>query len=176
MAEINQPKKDFRHIVRIADTDLDGSKQLFSAIRKINGVSFMISHAVCIASGIDMKRITGEMTVDEVRKIEDVLNDPLKYGLPTWLLNRRKDVETGKDMHNIGTDLKVAIDNDIKLMKKIRCYKGVRHMIGQPVRGQSTKSNFRNKRNKKSTLGVQRKKAGAPAAPAAKSADKKGKK
>ena len=46
-------------------------------------------------------------------------------------------------------------------MKKIRSYKGVRHTFGLPVRGQSTKSNFR-KNKGKGSLGVQRKKIAAP--------------
>ena len=51
-------------------------------------------------------------------------------------------------------------DNDIKMMKKMRSYKGIRHSLGLPVRGQRTKSNFR--KNKGKVLGV-RKKEGAKA-------------
>jgi small subunit ribosomal protein S13 len=49
-------------------------------------------------------------------------------------------------------------DNDIKLMRKIKSYKGTRHSAGQPVRGQRTKSNFRKSKGK--VMGVKRK-AGA---------------
>jgi small subunit ribosomal protein S13 len=56
-------------------------------------------------------------------------------------------------------------------MKKIRSYKGVRHMLGQPVRGQKTKSNFR-KNKGSASLGVQRKKVAAPA-PKAEGKEKK---
>ena len=80
------------------------------------------------------------------------------------MMNRRKDLETGQDMHIITTDWDLTIDNDIKKMKKIRSYKGVRHMIGQPVRGQRTKSNFRKNKGKLS-LGVVRKSAPKPSAP-----------
>jgi len=73
------------------------------------------------------------------------------------MLNRRNDYETNENMHLIGPDIKYVQENDIKLMKKIRSYKGIRHMKGLPVRGQRTKANFR--RNKgKGSLGVQRKK------------------
>ena len=50
--------------------------------------------------------------------------------------------------------LKMAKENDVKRMKTIRCYKGVRHAFNLPVRGQRTKSNFR--RNKGKVMGVKR--------------------
>ncbi len=172
-----QPKKDYRHIVRIAETDIDGSRPLYTALRKIRGVSFMFSNAICHTCGINRLKIVGELTIDEIKKLESILLDPVSYGIPNWMMNRRKEYEKGVDLHMIGTDLRVQVDNDIKLMKKIRCYKGVRHMIGQPVRGQSTKSNFR-KNKGKSGLGVTRAKTAAPAAKdaGAKGGDKGGKK
>jgi len=52
-------------------------------------------------------------------------------------------------------DLKFTKENDIKLLKKVKSYRGMRHALGLPVRGQRTKSNFR--RNKgKASLGVKR--------------------
>ena len=59
-----------------------------------------------------------------------------------------------------GTTLSFTQDNDIKMMKKIKSYKGVRHILGQPVRGQRTKSNFR--KNKGKVLGVKRKEGTKP--------------
>lgn len=176
MAENKPVQKDYRHIVRIADTDLEGSKPVYHALNKIKGVSFMFANAVCALSGIDMTKKTGNLSADEVSKLTDMIKNPAKHGFPKWMLNRRRDYETGEDMHLLGADLKWQIENDVKLMKKIKCYRGVRHMSGLPVRGQKTKNNFRKKRSKAS-LGVQRKKKGAPAAkPAAKPAGGKGKK
>ena len=86
------------------------------------------------------------------------------------MLNRRNDPEDGSDKHLLSSDLKFTVENDIKMMKKIKCYKGVRHSLGQPVRGQRTKSNFR--RNKGKVMGVVRK-AVAPAAKDEKSDKKK---
>ena len=85
-------------------------------------------------------------------------NDPLKYNAPSWILNRRKNYEDGKDYHIITGNLSFAEENDVKKLKKIRSYRGVRHGMGLPVRGQRTKSNFR--RNKgKGSLGVKKKAA-----------------
>lgn len=155
MAENKQPQKDYRHIVRVADTDLDGAKPISQALNKIKGVSFMFANAVCMFADIDKKKITGSLTADDVNKLNSVLKDPLKYGFPDWMLNRRRDYETGDKKHLLGADLKWQKENDIKLMKKIRSYKGVRHMSNLTVRGQHTKGNFR--RNKGKGLGVQRK-------------------
>ncbi|MBW2967740.1 30S ribosomal protein S13 [Candidatus Woesearchaeota archaeon] len=160
MAEFQQTKPDYRHIVRIADTDLDGAKPIGHALNKIKGVSFMFANAVCIFSNVDKQKITGQLSADEIKRLNEVLRNPGKYGFPAWMLNRRKDSETGDDRHILGADLRWQVENDIKLMKKIRSYKGVRHMAGLPVRGQKTKNNFRKKKGK--GLGVQRKKT-APA-------------
>jgi len=162
-------KKDYKHIMRISNTDLDGSKPISHALMKIRGVSFMFANALCKFSGTDKSRITGQLTEAEVKRLEEVLANPLKFGFPSWMLNRRKDVETGEDKHVIGSDLRFNVDNDIKIMKKIRSYKGVRHMQGLTVRGQKTKSNFRKKKG--AGFGVKR---NAP--PAAKKTDDKGKK
>jgi len=59
--------------------------------------------------------------------------------------NRRSDPETGEEKHLVGTDLDMKKDFDIRRMKKIRSYRGIRHTSGLPVRGQRTRSNFRKK-------------------------------
>ena len=59
--------------------------------------------------------------------------------------NRRFDRDDGTNKHYFGTDLDLAKEFDIKRYKKIRSYKGLRHALGQPVRGQRTRSHFRRK-------------------------------
>jgi len=77
--------------------------------------------------------------------------------LPEFLLNRRKDFETGEDAHLIGTDLDMKKEFDIRRLKKIRSYRGLRHAFKHPTRGQRTRSNFRGK-GKKKAVGVKSKK------------------
>ena len=117
----------------------------------------MFSNALCKLSNVPTNRLTGNMTDEEVKRIEDVLKDPLKHKLPAWMLNRRKDYETGEDGHLITTNLSFTKDNDIKRLKKIKAYKGIRHMFRLPVRGQRTKSNFRPNKGK-AGLGVKKSK------------------
>jgi small subunit ribosomal protein S13 len=152
---------DFRHIVRVLNTDLKGEKKVLMALQKIRGINYMFSNFICFSSKVDPRTITGKLTAEQITKLEDVMRNPAKYNCPSWMMNRRKDFETGQDMHLLTTDWDLTIDNDIKKMKKIRSYRGVRHMIGQPVRGQRTKSNFRKNKGKLS-LGVVKKKVAPP--------------
>jgi small subunit ribosomal protein S13 len=70
------------------------------------------------------------------------------------MINRRNDYETGEDKHLIESDLEMCLREDLNRMRKTRSYKGRRHELGLPVRGQRTKSTFR----KGSSVGVRRKK------------------
>lgn len=159
---MEQPKKEFRYLVRIANTDLDGNKPIYQALRKIKGVGFMFSNAVCSIAGIDRNKKTGHLSDAEMQKLDEIVKNPLKFHAPVWVLNRRKDYETGKDVHLITATLDFVKDNDVKRMKKIKCYRGMRHAAGLPVRGQRTKSNFRKSKSKgKGSLGVMKKKVKA---------------
>lgn len=152
----SQQDENYRYIVRIANTDLKGEKQIKMALHKIKGVKFMFSNFVCFSAKVDPRKKTGTLTDEEVKRLEDVIRNPAKYNCPTWLVNRKKDYETGQDMHLINTDLDLSVDADIKRMKKNKSYKGLRHMSGLTVRGQRTKSNFRKNKGKVS-LGVVKK-------------------
>ncbi|MFH1071913.1 MAG: 30S ribosomal protein S13 [Nanoarchaeota archaeon] len=151
---------NYKHIVRIANTDLDGRKQIMFSLRKIKGINVMFAHTVCHIAGVDKQKRTGELLDSEVNALDEVIRNPVRFHIPVWLFNRRKDPETGADRHLITSDLTFTRENDIKLMKKVKSYKGLRHQWGLPVRGQRTKSNFR--KNKGKGLGVIRKKVAAP--------------
>lgn len=138
-------------IIRVAETDLDGNKDIYNALRKIKGVSFMFSNAICNILEIDRKRKAGTLTEKEVKDVEDIIQNPK---IPEWLLNRRKDYDTGNNLHLTGSKLKLRKEFDIKRLKKIKSYKGMRHAYGLPVRGQKTKGHFRKGRS----VGVQKKK------------------
>ena len=164
----NGTKTETRRIVRILATDIDGNLSLERALRRIKGVSFMVARTICIKTGMDRKKKVGQMKEDEIKNLERAIKTS---DMPTWMLNRRKDIETGKDMHIVMSDLDIRKRDDINLLKRIHSYKGVRHELGQPVRGQRTRSTFRTSK----AVGVARKKAIAAAkpAPAAKPAEKK---
>jgi small subunit ribosomal protein S13 len=150
MAE--QPKQELKYFVRIANTDLDGNKPVNHALIKIKGISYMFSNAICNAAGLQKTKKIGYISDDEAARIDEVIKDPAKFKLPAWLFNRKGDPEDNVSKHLIGSNLTFIQDNDVKMMKKIKSYKGIRHILGQPVRGQRTKSNFR--KNKGKVMGV----------------------
>ncbi|MCX8146962.1 MAG: 30S ribosomal protein S13, partial [Candidatus Woesearchaeota archaeon] len=90
---------EFRHIIRIANTDLDGNKKIINELRKIKGVSFMFANALCNVANIDKAKKTGYLSDEEIDKFNDIIKNPIKYNIPPWMLNRRKDYETGEDKH-----------------------------------------------------------------------------
>ena len=148
-----QETKDFKYIVRVANADLDGKKTLAHALTKIKGVGFSFSNAICITASVDKFKKTGELSQDELSRLNSVIKNMASLA-PLWLLNRRADPEVGENRHLVGTDITVTLDKDIRGMKNIRSYKGFRHALGLPVRGQRTRSNFR--RNKGKVVGVKK--------------------
>lgn len=158
---MDEQKQELKYFVRIANTDLDGNKPIGHSLTKIKGVSVMLSNAILNVSGINKTKKTGYLSDAEASRIDDVIKDPVAFKVPAWLLNRRRDPEDNVDRHLVGSSLTFMQDNDIKMMKKMRSYKGIRHSFGLPVRGQRTRSNFR--KNKGKVLGVKRKKEGAKA-------------
>lgn len=134
---------EFKHIIRIAGTDLDGAKKLVSALTKIKGIGVSLAEAIVKATGLDPNTRIGFLTEGDVKKIEDALKEPTKYGIPNWLVNRPKDFETGKSRHLIGPDLILRVKSDIDFMQKIRSWKGIRHSLGLKVRGQRTRTTGR---------------------------------
>ena len=157
--------QEFRYIVRILGSDSAGTLKVSYAVTKIKGVSLSLSNAILKKAGINPDLRAGFLTEADIEKIEDVIKEPAKYNLPVWLFNRRKDTETGKDMHLITADLILRSKTDIDEAKEIRSWRGYRHAYGLKVRGQRTKTTGRAGK----ALGVKKKAlmarpGGAPAA------------
>jgi len=148
-----EAKGDFKYIVRIANTDLDGNKKVIHALTGIKGIGLHMGTVIADAAGIDRNKKIGNLTDKEIEKLQEIISNLSKY-VPGWLVNRRKDYATGEDIHVIGADLPMILRNDINRLKKIRSYRGIRHELGLPVRGQRTRSNGRTGL----ALGVSRKK------------------
>lgn len=143
---------DFKHIVRIAGTDIDGHKQVRWALTGIRGIGVNFATIVCRVAGIDPFQKAGYLKEEDVKKIEAILTNPVEHEIPSWAVNRPKDYETGRDLHLIGAKLVMAWREDVNRLRRIRAYRGIRHELGLPVRGQRTKSNFR----RGTTVGVRR--------------------
>ncbi|MBI4116948.1 30S ribosomal protein S13 [Candidatus Pacearchaeota archaeon] len=148
----NREEKNEEKLVRIMSKDIEGKMKIYPGLTKIKGISWGISNAVCKILGIDKNRKIGSLAEDEIKKISDFMKNPK---IPPFLVNRRFDFETGEDRHLTGTDLDFRKDFDIKRLKNIKSYKGMRHQLGLPVRGQRTKGHFR--RNKSKSVGIKKK-------------------
>lgn len=153
MAE-DKPGKATQQIVRLVETNIDGGKPVRTAIRSIRGVSFMFSNAVAAVSGLGERRLS-ELSDGELKNLEDIITNPDKHGIPPWLFNRKSDPVTGRTSHLSASGLEFIGKMDVDQMKKIKSYRGIRHMHHLPVRGQRTRGSFR--RGK--TVGVSKKKA-----------------
>ena len=143
---------EFKHLVRISRKDVSGNKTIEQALTEIKGVGISLSKTMCRVLDLDLNAKIGYIADEDVLKIEETLENPLDHGIPAWMLNRREDYETGDNIHLIESDLDMTLRDDLNRMKKTRSYKGRRHEVGLPVRGQRTKSTFR----KSSSVGVKR--------------------
>jgi small subunit ribosomal protein S13 len=156
--------QEFRHIVRILGADSAGTLKVFYALTEIKGVSSSLSNAVLKKAAVNPDLRVGFLTESDISKIEDIIKEPAKHGIPAWMFNRRKDSDTGKDVHLLAADLVLKTKTDIDQAKEIRSWRGYRHAYGLKVRGQRTKTTGRAGK----ALGVKKKtllqKPGAPAA------------
>lgn len=135
--------KDFRLILRFMGTDVDGSKKVVYGLSKIRGVGPNLAAAIVKVTKVNPDARMGALSEAELSRVEDAIRDPLKHGIPVRMVNRRKDIETGRDMHLVGPDLALKIKSDVDLMKDIKSWKGVRHSLGLKVRGQRTRTTGR---------------------------------
>jgi small subunit ribosomal protein S13 len=154
--KVEKPKKheereEHEMLVRILGYDIPGSKNLYTGLIRIKGISWAISNAVCIKLGFPKNKKVSELSKPDIQKIENFLETLPVYD---FLKNRRKDVETGKTEHFFGADLDMKRDFDIKRLREIKSYRGIRHALKQPVRGQRTRSHFRKKAR---AMGVKKK-------------------
>ena len=145
--------------------DIPGDKKLSVGLTHIKGVGYNFANAIIGALGLNPASNIGFLTESQVESIEKTLKDPTTVNFPSWLLNRRKDVETGNTSHLITSDVAFTVRNDIEREKLANSWRGFRHMYGLKVRGQRTRTTGR----KGASVGV--KKGGkvlpAGAAPAA---------
>lgn len=144
---------DFKFIVRMLNTDIDGNRKIIDGIANIKGVNYRIANVIANQLEVDVTRKMGTLTDEEVATLIELVED-IPDSIPEWMLNRRKDMDSGEDLHFIGSDIELIQKEDINELRKIRSYRGIRHEGGHKVRGQRTASNGRTG----AIVGVSRKK------------------
>ena len=170
--------QEYRHIVRIVGNDIPGERKLLVGLTQIKGIGHNFATAIATTLKINTNSNIGHLTDANVQEIEKLITNPSEANFPSWFLNRQRDIETGKDLHLLTSDIPFTLRNDIERERITASWRGYRHLSGLKVRGQRTRTSGR----KGGAVGVAKgglaapvKKAssGAPAAaaPAAPTAD-----
>jgi small subunit ribosomal protein S13 len=150
---VEEHNEELRHLVRIMNTDLQGSRPVQYALTGLPGIGRRTAKLIAKGAEVDPDAVLGYLPDEDVVKLDAAIGD-FEANVPSWMLNRRKDPVSGEDKHLLGTDIILTFREDINNLKKIRAYRGLRHERGLKVRGQRTKSTGR----RGSTVGVSRKK------------------
>lgn len=153
-------QQQFKYIVRLFGQDVDGTMKVPYALAMVKGIGYNTARAILFKLGLDKDRRLGELSDEDIKKIENYLIEKKIPDVPSFIYNRRKDYESGIDIHLVTSDLIFYVRNDIEREKKIRSWRGVRHSLGLKVRGQRTRTTGRTG----TTVGVRRSKAAQPAA------------
>lgn len=127
-------------MLRIGGKDLPKEKHIEIALCSIFGIGKTRAKEILIATNIDSKTSVKNLSEDEEKKIRNYIEENYK----------------------IEADLRLEIERNIRRLKDIGSYRGLRHLRGLPTRGQRTRSNSRTRKGKKITVGSGRKKAPAP--------------
>ena len=121
--------------IRIVGVDLPQDKRGEIALTYIFGIGRSASNSILEKAGIDRDIKVKNWTDEQAAKIREII---------------------GLD-YKVEGDLRSEVQLNIKRLMDIGCYRGVRHRIGLPVRGQSTKNNARTRRGKKKTVANKKK-------------------
>jgi small subunit ribosomal protein S13 len=135
--------EEYKHIVRLSGSDIDGHENVLQGLTRIRGVGLRLSRAIIIKLGIDPTQRFGFLKDSDIKKIEKIIKDPVASDLPDWYVNRQRDRMSGKMLHLTGSDLDFAHRNDIDRLRRIKSWRGVRHSLGLRVRGQHTRTTGR---------------------------------
>jgi small subunit ribosomal protein S13 len=123
-------------MARIAGVDIPREKRVVVSLTYIHGIGPTSAHQITGAAGVPEDTRTRDLTEDQINRLRDVID-------------RRFKVEG---------DLRREAGMNIKRLMEIGSYRGLRHRRNLPVRGQRTKTNARQRRGSRKTVGIRRKK------------------
>ena len=122
-------------MARIAGVDLPNNKRGEIGLTYIYGIGRSSSRRILEKCGIDYDIKVGDWNDEQIALIRNLINDEYK----------------------IEGELRSTVQMNIKRLMDIGCYRGIRHRVGLPVRGQSTKNNARTRKGKKKTVAHKKK-------------------
>ena len=122
-------------MARIAGVDLPNQKRVEAGLTYIFGIGFPKSNEILKSTGVNPDTRVKDLTDDEVKKLSDYIGEHVA----------------------VEGDLRRDVALDIKRLKEIGCYRGVRHRKGLPCRGQKTKTNARTCKGPRKTVANKKK-------------------
>jgi len=122
-------------MARIAGIDLPKNKRGVIGLTYIYGIGRSLASEILAKAGIDENKKVQDWTDDEQNAIRVIINDEYK----------------------VEGALRSEVQMNIKRLMDIGCYRGIRHRLGLPLRGQSTKNNARTRKGKKKTIANKKK-------------------
>jgi len=122
-------------LARIVGVDLPKNKQIGIALTYIYGIGRTSALKICEAAGVDPTIRTSDLTDTQIRDIRNVIQQSYK----------------------VEGALKAEVNMNIKRLIDINCYRGIRHKMGLPVRGQRTKTNARTRKGRRRPVGGRKK-------------------
>ena len=122
-------------MARIAGIDLPKNKRGVIGLTYIYGIGRSLASEILAKAGIDENKKVQDWTDDEQNTLRTIINDDYK----------------------VEGALRSEVQMNIKRLMDIGCYRGIRHRLGLPLRGQSTKNNARTRKGKKKTIANKKK-------------------
>jgi len=123
-------------VARIAGVDIPREKRVVVSLTYIHGIGPSSSQQVLAAANVPQATRVRDLTEEEVNRLREVIDKRFK----------------------VEGDLRREVSMNIKRLMEIGSYRGLRHRRNLPVRGQRTKTNARQRRGPRKTVGVRRKK------------------
>lgn len=120
---------------RVIGIDIPDNKRLVVSLRYIYGIGRKLAGDICVKLGLNPDMRANKLTEDDVAKINGLLTS----------------------QYAVEGDLRRQVQNNIKRLVSIHCYRGVRHRLGLPVRGQRTRTNARTRKGKRKTVANKKK-------------------
>ena len=118
---------------RLLGVEIPGNKKLAYSLRYIYGIGLMRALEIVQTTGLDPDKRARDLNEEELNKITEAIT---------------------RAGYKIEGDLRREIVSNIKRLQAIRCYRGLRHLRGLPVRGQRTSTNARTRKGARKTVGV----------------------
>lgn len=121
-------------MARIAGVDIPSNKKIRIALTYIHGIGATTSNKICESTGVNPEQKVKELSEDTLAKL-------------------RREIET---KYKVEGEVRRDVQNNIKRLIEIGSYRGLRHRLGLPCRGQRTHTNSRTRKGKRKTVGLKK--------------------